>query len=66
MKFIYHGPLSGITLGGKAGDVVLIDGREYELPEKHSDVSRMQQQGHLTALAADMPAVEEKGGGNGS
>lgn len=62
MKYRYNGPLSGLHLAG-AGEVVLIDGGEYALPEDSQDVQRLVGLNYLTPL--ETPAkVDRKGGSN--
>ncbi len=65
MKYRYNGPVSGLHLADDAGEVVLIDGQEYTLPDDNENVRRLVGQNHLTPLEA--PAkVGRKGDRNGS
>ncbi|QOD81889.1 hypothetical protein [Chromobacterium haemolyticum] len=66
MKHRYNGPLSGLHLAG-TGEVVLIDGKEYDLPPDSKDVQRLVGLKFLTPLetAPATPAkVDNKGDSN--
>lgn len=60
MKYRYTGPMSGVTLktGGAPRDVVLIPGKEVDLPETHEYTRVLVALGHLTPTAA--PAAQPK------
>lgn len=63
MKYRYNGPLSGLHLAA-AGEVVLIDGGEYTLPDDSQDVQRLVGLKYLTALETPVPAKADRKGGN--
>lgn len=60
MNYRYNGPVSGLHLADDTGEVVLIDGREYTLPDTDDNVLRLVGQGYLTALPT--PAKSGKKG----
>lgn len=66
MNYRYSGPVSGLNLPGDPGEVVLINGGEYTLPEKDDDVMRLVAQGHLTPLPSIAKAKDNKGESNAS
>lgn len=65
MNYRYNGPLSGLNLPGGAGEVVLINGKEYTLPADNEDVQRLVKLKYLTERPA--PAkIDRKGDSNAS
>lgn len=61
MKYRYNGPLSGLHLADR-GEVVLIDGQEYTLPDDSQDVQRLVGLKYLTALENPAPAKADRKG----
>jgi hypothetical protein len=61
-RYRYDGPMSGVTLrDGKASrEVMLIPGKEIELPDDNPHVKALAARGHLTEVAA--PAAKTKAG----
>lgn len=54
MKYLYTGPLSGVTLqdkSGKAVEIMLLPNREVELPDTHDYTKTLVALGHLQELA---------------
>ncbi|NTU68929.1 MAG: hypothetical protein HGB02_08630 [Chlorobiaceae bacterium] len=58
MKYIYTGPLSGVSLK-EGGDVMLIPGAEVQLPEGNEYTGRLIRKGWLTAVKNLEPAPTE-------
>lgn len=52
MNYRYQGPVAGLNLADDSGEVVLIHGREYTLPDDDATVQRLCALGHLTPLEA--------------
>lgn len=59
MKYVYHGPASGVTLlgDGKEKEVMLFDGHTVDLPEAHEYTKTLLALGHLERPAAE-PVTE--------
>lgn len=65
MNYRYNGPLSGLNLPGDAGEVVLINGKEYTLPPDNEGVQRLVKLKYLTELP-EPAKVASKGASNAS
>ncbi len=68
MKYIYHGALNTIELVEKSDndkekpvvkDVVLVDGKTYELPEKNEKISALVRKGSLAAVKNDTKETQK-------
>ncbi|BAK75387.1 hypothetical protein NH8B_0552 [Pseudogulbenkiania sp. NH8B] len=59
MKYRYNGPLSGLNLAGDAGEVVLINGQEYDLHADNRDVQRLVGLNHLTPLETPEQPIQK-------
>ncbi len=59
--YIYSGPASGVTLGNGT-EVLLWDGKSYDLPAEHAYVKALVARGHLKSAPAQSkpkPKVEK-------
>lgn len=62
-RYIYHGPLSGVTLKTAEGDsleIMLFPGKPAELPEGHEYTKTMIAQGRLIAAPEDPAPAKKK------
>lgn len=58
-KYIYHGPLSSITLTieGKAQDIILMNGKQVMLPDDDDYTQTLVNQGKLVQVAEEPKAT---------
>ncbi|AXE29709.1 hypothetical protein DK842_07260 [Chromobacterium phragmitis] len=54
MKYLYSGPISGVTLGD-GQEIMLFPGKEVEMPEAHSYTRTLVALGYLSAQPAGEP-----------
>lgn len=64
MKFIYHGPTSGVTLQD-GREVMLFNGHQVDLPESSEYTKTLQALGHLTPVATPTKQSKTKESANG-
>ncbi|OVE46139.1 hypothetical protein [Chromobacterium violaceum] len=57
MKYLYSGPISGVTLGD-GQEIMLFPGKEVEMPEEHSYTRTLVALGYLSAqsVGATIPS----------
>lgn len=60
MKYLYTGPMSGVTLGD-GQEVMLFPNTEVELPDDHEYTQTLKALGHLTPVATKAKKGESDG-----